>query len=351
MTTHLAIPKSGPQRAPRADFETAIADLPDEQRDILAFWYDYAATREISQRELARMIGVSDSAISQAFHNKYKAGLDNLCQRMLAAKDNLPQAIANPHFIMTSLAKQMFTIFDEARALQTVMLVWGVKGIGKTVIGREYKRRNNHGRTHYYRCSPGLSLNQFIQSLAAALGVSPKRRMSLLQTRQLIIRLLSAGQRLLIVDELHQLFLRDSRGCAVLICEFLREIYDVSECGLVLIGTRAMVSHLVEGTHADALEQLIDRGEDPVELPSKPTRSDAAAAISHYGLDPSFAGETEAAAIVADIFARSGLRKLTRHLRAGAAFAARSGEPYQWRHFVAAQKRHASILKKPASKS
>lgn len=333
-------------------FEDNISELPEEQRDVLSFWFYFATERGLSQKELARRTGVSDSALSLAFRNKYPADLSTLCKTLEAARDNLTSAIANPHFIMTALAKQLWEVFDDTRAMQSVTIAWGAMGIGKTEVAKEYKRRHNHGRTFYHRCSPAMTFGQFVTSLAQSMGI-PSKRHSHLRLREKIIGMLAAGQRLLIIDELHELFLQKERSrgiAAVLICEFLREVYDKADCGLVLIGTRAMVTHLKEGDHSAALEQLIDRGEDPVELPGKPTEEDAHAFIRHYGLDPTelLTTEQEAAVIVRDIFAASGLRKLTRHLRAGAAAAAKKGEQYQWHHFVAAHKRHASILKKPA---
>lgn len=342
------------QRVSPDVFEGHMSNLEEDQREILQFWFYYALERDWSQKELGRRAGVSDSSLSLAFRGQYPAKLDALCKTLRNARENLHQSVANPHFIMTALAGQMFELFDETRALQTVLISWGKKGIGKTEIAKEYKRRNNHGRTFYHRCSPAMTFGQFVTSLAASMNI-PSHRHSHLRLREKIISVLKAGQRLLVIDELHELFLQKERSrgtAAVLICEYIREIFDRAECGVVLIGTRVMVSELRDGVHRAALEQMLDRGLEPVELPDKPTKADLAEFINHFHLDPAFTGANEAAEIVAKIFRETGLRKLVLHLRAGKKLATGKSETYGWHHFVAAYQRLEAITKKkPATAS
>ena len=120
----------------------------------------------------------------------------------------------------------------------------------------------------------------------------------------------------------------------VLQCEFLRTIYDKSNCGLVLIGTKALQKYMID--QKEILAQLLDRGTMPIHLPDKPTAEDARAFVKHFGLPPLSDREPEASAIIKDILAASGLRKLTLHLRDGAATAAKRGEKYTWGHFCTA---------------
>ena len=336
--------RSNQQTSPEV-FEHAVAELPEPQKETLQWWFYHGRENDLSLTSLGRKAGVSATSLSRAFRGAYAADLANLCETLTAARENLTQMVRNPDFIMTSLAKEMWEIFDTARDLETIELLYGPKGIGKTVVAKEYKRLNNHGKTHYHRCSPGMTFGQFVTSLAASMGI-PSHRHSHLRLRGKIIAVLAAGKRLLILDELHQLFLRKPRSeaeSALLICEFIREIYDLAGCGVAMIGTRALAVDFEK--HEAALEQLLDRALDPIDLPAKPTRGDADALISHFGL--SVAESTpEAAAIIKDIFVISGLRKLTVHLRAGARHAAKLGQTYRWHHFVAAHDRRASLTKK-----
>lgn len=326
------------------NFEKVIADLPEDQADILRWWYFHGKEQNLSLTRLAALAGVSSSSLSLVFRGAYGARLDQLCATLRKARDTIKDQVGNPDFIMSSLAKRLFVIFDRARALQTVAICWGSMGIGKTAVAEEYRDRNNHGRTIYLRCGAGMAFGQFTNHIARALNVTTKNT-GHHEIREKIFRVLSAGQRLLIVDELHQIFLTTRTDTAVKIAEFLRECYDRSKCGLVLIGTEVLKQEVFHGPHKEALRQLVDRGTLQVALPAKPTRQDIAAFLGHYGLTEPGPQDEDARKILQDIIAHSGLRKLTLHLRDGAAAAAKAGEDYQWSHFVRAFNAIAALAK------
>lgn len=326
------------------NFEKVISDLPEDQAEVLRWWYFHGKENNLSLSRLGAIAGVSSSSLSLVFRGSYGAKLDQLCATLRKARETIKDQVGNPDFIMSALAKRLFVIFDRARALQTVAICWGAMGIGKTAIAEEYKDRNNHGRTIYLRCGAGMAFGQFTNHLARTLNVTTKNT-GHHEIREKIFRVLSAGQRLLIVDELHQIFLTTRTDTAVKIAEFLRECYDRSKCGLVLIGTEVLKQEVFNGPHKEALRQLVDRGTLQVALPAKPTKQDIAAFIGHYGLAEPGEGEEEARAILTDIITHAGLRKLTLHLRDGAAAAAKAGEPYAWSHFVRAFRAIAALAK------
>ena len=332
-------------------FERVIAPLPEDQQDVIRWWYFLGKDRSWTLTQLAKASGSSSTTLSRVFRGEYGADLGNLCDALTRARDSFAESVNNPEFIQTSLASQLFAICDRTRNLRTVAFAQGVMGNGKTTALEEYKRRNNHGRTIYYRCEPGLTLVQFISSLASACGVGFKSKQTQLRIREKLYTLLGAGQRLLIIDELHQLFLRREKSDITPIqqCEFLRCLYDKSAainsgCGMLLVSTDALDDYL---THAGpALAQLLDRGTIKVILPPKPTPEDARALTRHFGLPVLTADEPDASEILKDILKSSGLRQLTLHLRDGAATAAKRGERYGWHHFVSAFKDLKSLSKR-----
>lgn len=330
-------------------FERVISTLPDGQQDVLRWWYFLGKDRGWPLTQLAKACGSSSTTLSRVFRGEYGAELEQLCASLAKARESFHEAVDNPDFIMTSLAKEIFAICDRVRALRTVAILWGAMGIGKTTVLEEYKHRHNHGRTIYYRCEPGMTLVQFIQSFAGACGVGYKSRVTQLKLREKLFTLLAAGQRLVIIDELHQLFLRRPGNdlTAVQQCEFLRTIYDKAGCGLILTGTKALEKYMID--QKEALAQLLDRGTMPIHLPDKPTADDARIFVKSFGLPALTASEPEAATIIKDILASSGLRKLTLHLRDGAATAAKRGEKYTWSHFCAAFEDLQSLGKRRAS--
>lgn len=318
-------------------FEIVISKLPEDQQDTLRFWYFLGKDRSWSLSALSRACGVSTTTLSRVFRGDYGAELTSLCASLEKARASYSESVENPEFIMTSLAKQMFQVFDSTRALHTVSFMLGVMGNGKTSNAMEYKARNNHGRTCYYRCEPGLTLAQFVTGVADACGLKFKGRRTQTLIREKTYSILSAGNRLLIIDEFHQLFLRrESRDITpVLQAEYLRAIHDISGAGISIISTDALSRHLID--NSEALAQLLDRGPmGIIKLPAKPTGEDVKAFIKNYGLCPLTDREPVAQAVVKDILQSSGLRKLVMYLRQGASYAKKIGEPYAWHHFTKA---------------
>lgn len=321
--------------------------IADDLPEVAQWWVQRMQENSLSLHAMSRETGIHASTLTRLFNGKYGAKPDQMWSKLDAARENISTTPVSMDFIPTSLAKQMWEIFDEARSMQTIFFLWGEKGIGKTSASREFAARKKQGHTTYHRSGPALTFNQWVASLGLTLNIDIHKVRDF-DLREAIIKKITSGNRLLILDEFHQIFVRPRHSDihAVLICEFIREIFDRAECGVVTIGTKAMITAFLDTRHAGALEQLMDRGEPPIELPPKPTKKDAALFVSHYGLDPLFSGAQEAAAIVTDIFASNGLRKLVIRLRAAAKWAAKNKLPYTWDSFVAYNKHLSSITKK-----
>lgn len=325
--------------------DDAIAKYSHDQQEIVRFWFLLGKEKQWSLKEMERRTGVSSSSLTRVFRGIYGADVGNLITRLDRAKDSLIHAADNPDFIPTSLAKLMFTGFDKCRALRNVCIMWGKKGIGKTTIEKEYTRLNGSGRTFYVRCpGSGCTNYQFIRHVADSMHIAVTKT-DMFSVRKEIVRYLSKGSRLLIIDELHEIFLTCSDKAIVQICEFLRELADDAECGLVLTGTDKLHHHFFEGIHRGVLEQLADRGTVQIDLPDTHTKQDVVAFLDHFGLElPD--RESDAYAILDDIIRENGLRKLTHHLRDGKAYAAALQEDYTWNHFTKAFVAIRSLSKK-----
>jgi DNA transposition AAA+ family ATPase len=328
------------------DFESVLkTTYPQDQQDILRFWFFTAKEHNWGLKKLAAVTGISTTVLHRLFRGEYGADPASSIQKLEKARANFHENADNPEFIPTSLAARLFAIFDKTRALRNVSILWGRMGIGKTECTTEYQRLNNHGRTILVRFPAGASFPFFVAVVARACGVSTSSQSAFIQ-RSKIISVLSAGQRLLIIDELHQAFLTTRTDTAVKCCEFLREIADTANCGLVLIGTELLEEHIFRGQHKDALRQLVDRGTVQVPLPAKATKGDYQKFLTNYGLHfPDAAKDPEATDIFSDIIKSAGLRKLTLHLRDGAAYAAKREEKYTWSHFTSAFEAIQSLSK------
>jgi DNA transposition AAA+ family ATPase len=326
---------SGPLPDLVGDFESVLAaKYDDKTADVLRFWFFKSRELGWNLARLAKITGVSTTTLYRLFRGEYSADAGKSAERLIQARETYEDSAENPDFIETSLAKRLFLIFDKTRALKNVSIVWGKMGIGKTSCITEYARRNT-GRTAVVRFPAGATFAHFVHEIGRAVGVA--RDQATPQLRERINHILGMGQRLLIVDELHQAFLTTRTDTAVRCCEFLREVSDVSQCGLVLVGTELLEESIFRGPHKDSLRQLVDRGTMQVSLPPLATQKDLRLFMAAYGLDlPDATAEPIALAIIQDLIKSAGLRKITLHLRDGAAFAAKQGEPYTWHHFTAA---------------
>jgi DNA transposition AAA+ family ATPase len=319
--------------------EEGIAAYAEDQKEILRFWFFLAKDNEWSLKDLSVRCGVSSTAMSRVLNGKYQAEVTSFIDTLIKAKASYSESAPNPDFIATSLAKRMFSAFDKTRALGNVTIMWGAKGIGKTTIEEEYARLNNHGKTAYVRCpGHGVTVFQFAKLVARSLRVSTSTKtVTFLDLRDKIILALSRGGRLLIVDELHEIFLTCPHLSIIKICEFIREIVDVSKCGAVLSGTEVLEASFFKGQYAAILSQLVDRGTVQSALPDKPTQKDILLFINNFGLQyPDEVNHPEAFSIVNDVIKLNSLRKLTHRLRDGASYAAKLNQRYTWAHFVAA---------------
>ena len=354
MTTHITTPTPAPAGTNLAvsahEFEGLMTEAVAKgtyttaQVEVLRWWYFTAKQHGWNLQRLAKNTGISTTVLYRLLRVEYQADPANSITKLERAKDNFAESADNPDFIETSLAARLFTIFDKTRALKNVSILWGKMGIGKTECINEYVRQNNHGRTICVRFPAGSSFAYFVSHVARHLGVAKSQ--SAFQQRDRIIQVLAAGQRLLIIDELHQAFLTTRTDTAVKCCEFLRELADCSACGMVLVGTELLEEHVFRGPHKDALKQLVDRGTVQVPLPAKATKKDYQKFLSSYGLDfPDHSTQPEAAEILADIIKSAGLRKLTLHLRDGAAYANKCDQTYNWSHFTAAFEAIQSLSK------
>lgn len=319
------------------DLEDILTTYTKAEAEILRWWFLTAKDHNWSLTDLAKRTGVSGTSLSRLFRGLYDADPSKMITRLVEARITFQDGADNPDFILTSLAKRTFAIFDKTRALRNVSLLWGKLGIGKSTVMEEYAKRHPDN-THYFCCDGfGYTTYQFTLDLAKALRIPHAGGQGTHKIRSEIQALLSKGNRLLIIDELHEIFATCDPKHITRICEWLRHLQERTNCGLVLVGTTVLKDHFFKSRYTDVLAQLCDRGTIRIDLPKNPTKGDINAFLKHYDLKfPE--KETEELQILNDILSAHGLRMLTLHLRDGQAFANKKDEPYAWKHFVGAFK-------------
>jgi DNA transposition AAA+ family ATPase len=307
-------------------------EITADQESIIWWFYAHSRTQGFDLKEAARQIGKDTTTLYRVWTGKYGASLDNICQdlaryRKLAEERSTRVKL---DFVETSTWRIIDKVCNAALVTQTVAFVWGDSQQGKTTAVEEYARRNNHGQTKLVRMPASAGVQLFMKELAKVCFVSPDSCFEKLRDR--VLNAID-DKTLVIVDELHQAFTSYQHGSAIKVIEVIREIYDRTHCGMVLVGTNVLRDELTRGKLSLILEQFRRRGTIKVQLPANPTRSDLDKIARKFGLQPA---EGMALEVVKDMIHTSGLGMYIKFLQSAAMMASREKKPVSWDHFVQA---------------
>lgn len=206
----------------------------------------------VTQAQIAKEIGVSGSTVNQLLNGNYKADPTAMVQKLanwLTARDQRADAPRDPGFVMTDTAKQIMADMGYALTTQSIVIIHGISGVGKTTALREFQRNNNN--VWVITTSPSrATMTECLYELAMELGMenAPRQRGSL--ARALRRRLLST-KGLIVVDE------ADHLGRDVL--EELRILVEEVEVGMVLVGNSRVYTQLTGGPRSEDFARLFSR--------------------------------------------------------------------------------------------
>lgn len=342
------------------DVRTNIARYRPEAKEALikAFLWCIDPRHPMSKPEFARRVGYSDNVIYKLFTGKY---VHPDSGKQLDAPDSLIKSIneflrleheryigGRTDFVMTPTAKRIVVSCDLARESQTPVMLWGPSQLGKTTALVYYTGSNNHGRTQYIRMLAASGLGGMVKRIADACGISDKSNTAALIER---IKRGITPNTLLILDEVHLLAYTYRRESFFACLEVIREIYDETQCGMVLCGTHLLMERVRGAEHAE-LEQVLKRGVHRVPLPTMPTKGDLAMILEHSGLEfppREFQVTVKKLTdrpydILRQIAKRDGLKAICERLRYARKLASKSGGSLTWERFVEAH----TIIEKQA---
>lgn len=316
----------------------ALADLvrkgecsPDNETTI---WWFYCHCREqgFDLKESAAQIGKDSTTLYRVWTGKYGASLENICTEIQRYRKLAEERALIPRldFVETSVWRTVNRVCTAALASKTVARIYGDSQIGKTTALEEHARRNNHGQTKYIRMPASAGVQLFMKEVARACYVSQHATFEGMRER--VLNAID-DKTLIIFDELHQAFLSYQSGSTIKVFEVIREIYDRTQCGMVLCGTHTLKREFTTGKLAPVLEQLRRRGTIEVDLGSKMAREDLNKIARRFGLPPA---EGVAAEVVKDMIHRSGLGMYIKFIQSAAVLAGRQGKKLSWDHFVQA---------------
>ncbi|MBE3574564.1 MAG: AAA family ATPase [Firmicutes bacterium] len=188
---------------------------------------NYLSQSGMSQTEAARLIGFSTTRLSQFLSGKYAGdmletakainyGLDKHIEQQAAPKE--------PEFALTTAARQVFEVCEYAHRVQTIGLIHGDAGLGKTMALREYT--GSHRDVVMISVNPTLSsAKAVLEEISDVLGLKygSARRMA----KEITAALRGSG-RLVIFDE--------GQHLSPKAINTLRAIHDAARVGMVFCG-------------------------------------------------------------------------------------------------------------------
>lgn len=238
----------------------------------------------------------------------------------------LPEALSGAAlpFVETALSRRIWRTINSARRYNRFAFVFGESQIGKTAAVEAYAA--THERTLLVRMPASPTLSMFARGLSLRLGAPAYFTRA--AAREWILAKLKKDD-VLIVDEAHQAILTERRLSPrdAKIFEFIREVHDVTRCGVVLVATNILREAVSQGRIAGVMAQTVRRSTFSLACPDQPSAEDLNAFAAAYGLAPA---EGEARELQQRRVRERGLGMWLTLLRMAASVAAQKKRAPQW---------------------
>lgn len=204
---------------------------PDEAAQVARDFDRYMKENRLSLEAVSKKLGkgFSPSLLSTFRTGKYKGETDRIARAINQFMED--NAVARDskrpeNFVETAVAKRMLTVIRMSMQTRSIGLITGPAGLGKTLTMKS--AAVIHPGTIYMRIIQGTRRGPgLLSALAKQLGVPTRSTAAMVQG--LIIDHLRGSDRLLLIDEAHQL--------NVTALEALRDLHDEAGVPIVLCGT------------------------------------------------------------------------------------------------------------------
>ncbi len=316
----------------------ATQDLPDEQRAMIRWLHSFAHENNMSLSEVGNLIRYDASTVHRVFTGKYDGNLANVCNEIASARKLIEERASSRKvdFVETTLVRKIWGICTASLEYNRIGFVFGDSQIGKTTALEKYASDHNHGQTVMVRMPTGGNMAYFLAAMAKVLRL-PAQLNEIAASRRIIESF--DDRMLLIVDEAHQcLFTRSDRAARVI--EFIREIHDVSHCGVVISATNVFKKEMESGKLSGIIQQVGRRRFGSLPLPNRPSDEDLAKFSAFYDLAPA---RGKALTLQTQIIADEALGFWLCLLRMAAKIAHKRKQKMTWDHVIDAVESHRAM--------
>jgi DNA transposition AAA+ family ATPase len=308
----------------------ATGAITETGRASIQWFYNHAMVSGWEYSDAGKAICVDGATIYQMLNGRYIGNYDDLVNKINRYRDQKMAVTDTGDYVETSTWEKVGAVCRHAQRQHIPAMIFGVSQIGKTKALEEFQRRDTTGTVKLIRMPAAPTMARIQHEFAKALHISTRLHPGMIRYR---IMNAVTPDTLIIVDELHQAFLGTTPKRTIEIIEWLREVYDRTQCGMVFVGTNLFREELENGKMAMVLEQFRRRGIISLRLPEKPPKSDIHKIAASFGL-----GVPEGAAveIVDRMITSSGLKQYVSFLQSAKNLAANKKEGLRWGHFVRA---------------
>jgi len=214
--------------------------LSGEQTEaIRSHFLEYAKSRGLKLHQIANEVGYSKGTLSEFNSGKYAGDTSEVARaiNVWMERDARRQQAKRPKdYVQTWIADDMRTVIYQADRNSMMAAIVVPAGAGKTKV---LKAMAEELRGLYIYCVSGMSERDLFRAIAEPLGwskVSGTRG----ELRRFIVEKLADTNRILFLDEAHQLGARI--GC-------IRGIHDEAHVAIVFAGTDEILRHVNDRAH------------------------------------------------------------------------------------------------------
>ena len=261
--------------------------ITDEGVESLIRLFNMGKSRGYSFDQTGALVEYSGATMSRLFAGKYEGNLEKVVEQVDSFLDLEAERekMKNDRFIENSIWESVRRLCDMAIKRNSIVRLVGPSQIGKTFCLREYARRAKI-QVCYVRIPAAPTFKLVVDAVCQAVGVNSSLRIE--EARQRVAKAVGKNT-LLIIDELHELVMSAGKGTAMKCMEWIREIWDNSQCGMVLCGTRSMEDDLINDSKMKGwLVQIDQRCIRIKNLPNRIPLDDIRLAGEAYGITGAF---------------------------------------------------------------
>lgn len=256
--------------------------LQEDVQDQLLWFHQHLLDNGLNWDDACEAVGYDRSTIFRWLKGTYEGSWGNAVKAIKTYRRIMEQrgAIQANDLVKNGITSMIGSGLDYALANNSITTIVGESRMGKTISVHLWRDASNKGASVYMVAPPYGGTTLFLRRIADAVGVN--RNYSIPIMLDAVAKAFNRN-RILIVDEAHRLLPGDRRSNPTNL-EILRDLHDLTHCGLALISTQRFDDELRRCTYQ--YEQILGRIGMPIRLPKRIRKSDWMPILRQYVADP-----------------------------------------------------------------